>query len=377
MAHCITGQVSACPRVGGGTGTPTCNACGAFGACTCPGADGGDVTPPHDTGTVDTGTVEDVQQPVDTVVPGDASDGSTIDSFVPDSGPADTGPIDTGVVFDTGPADTGSTRSPLFGSCTTSTDCNTGFTCSTLFPGGLCTRACTTDIQCGTGVCDTVFGCLPRCSPHGGLECDRYGSACYPLDEAGTEYVCFPSCFPAGTTPPAGYTNTCIGGTTCDPNLEYCAPMLATGAGVGAPCTADGDCASGRCIAELDGMGQPTGYIGGQCYSIGRLPNTADYATGGPLPRANCPMNSVAIPFASGDEEGDPAICLRSCTTDSDCGRAGYFCDHFGTPDMPTFTTGICNPINCAMPAYACPTGYHCVITPTDAATPSGLCVAG
>jgi hypothetical protein len=252
--------------------------------------------------------------------------------------------------------------------------------CQTIFPGGLCTRRCSNDRACGGGVCETQLQiCLPSCTPHGGLECDQYGAACYPEDETGTAFVCFPSCFPMGATPPASFTNNCVAGTTCDPNLLFCSPNApATGGAVGDACTGDMDCASGRCIAEVDAMtGEATGYIGGQCFTVGRLPAGSEYQMGMPLPRGNCPMGSVAIPFAADDAEGDPAICLKGCTADADCGREGYFCDHFGDPGAPAFSTGICDPINCNEAGRTCPSGYHCVTNPSDAAMPAGHCEAG
>jgi hypothetical protein len=272
------------------------------------------------------------------------------------------------------PADAGN----LFRACTTNADCGAGLRCNNLFPGGLCTRSCTNDRACNGGVCDMNLGCLPSCTPHGGLECDQYGSACYPYDAEGTQFVCIPSCFPTGTTPPASYTNMCITGTMCDPQTELCTATTSMGAPVGDPCTANGDCASGRCIQEVDEMtGMATGFLGGQCYGVGRLPDGAAYM-GTTLPQSNCPPNSVAIPFENTDAEGDPAICLRSCMTDTDCGRAGYFCEHFqNMMGMPAFTNGICNPIDCNESGRTCPTGYHCVTDPSDAAMPPGHCEAG
>jgi hypothetical protein len=275
------------------------------------------------------------------------------------------------------PADTGT----LYQQCTRDADCGAGSTCNLLFPGGLCTRRCTNDRACGNGVCDTQLGCLPSCTPHGGGECDQFGSSCFPYDAAGTQYICFPSCFPTGTTPPANYTNNCGGANSvCDPNVLLCVPpdAVAMGAAVGEGCMTDQDCASGRCIAEISDTGEATGYIGGQCFAVGRLPSGDSYQMGMPLPRSNCPMNSVAIPFENTDAEGDPAICLRSCVTDADCGRAGYSC--YRVRDMAgayIFSNGLCEPANCNDPAYACPSGYHCVTDPSDAAMPQGHCEAG
>jgi hypothetical protein len=253
-------------------------------------------------------------------------------------------------------------------------ECGRGGACNTSYPGGLCTRNCITNRECGAGICTALAGCVPACTPHGGLECDQYGATCVAL---GTAFGCRPSCFPPGTTPPPGYTNACAAGTTCDPNTLECTTTLSTGALVGEPCMRDADCATRHCNPEIDAAGMPTGFLGGQCYAIGRLPAVSEYETSMPIPRSNCPEHSVAIPYAASDGEGDAALCLPVCESDADCMRAGYRCERYARDGMPGFTNGVCVPLNCADPSQPCPSGTLCVTSSNDASMPVGVCAAG
>jgi len=294
-------------------------------------------------------------------------------------GTVDMGPIGSDARPDTR-TDTGTDSGPMgsiFIPCTTNAMCGTGGTCLTTFPGGgICTRRCTNDRACGPdGVCETQnMICLPACSSGGG-ECDQYGGGCVPLDDAFTMGACLPSCYGPGTTPPTGYPACAAPMPMCDPYSGVCVTMQPMGAADGDPCTADGDCAGNRCITELDATtNEPTGWVGGYCLSFARAGNLMQ---GQPVPPSNCPPGAGVVPLG-GEQPGDLAPCFHTCNASSDC-RAGYQCDHL-QPAMGTgnfFSNGICLPVDCNTSGMTCPSGYHCVTQPSDAAMPPGQCEAG
>ena len=266
----------------------------------------------------------------------------------------------------------------LFASCAGNAMCTATLgsraTCLTAFPGGICTKPCTSDTACGaSGVCLQQI-CFPRCTPGAG-ECNQFGSACAAGANSAMDPsfgACVPSCFGTGLTAPTGYP-MCAAPAMCDSYNGTCTAMAATGADNGAACAADSDCMGGQCITEV-GTSGPTGFLGGYCISFGRMPDPALYAVGQPLPRGNCPTGSVALPAQGSQGEGDSAVCLKGCSANGDC-RTGYTCNkESNRPNMP-FSTGICLPVNCAMAAMACPTGYMCQIVTTDAGVQDGTCI--
>lgn len=290
-------------------------------------------------------------------------------------------------------SDSGAT-SRLFLSCASNVDCNVegarGLICDTKFPGGMCTRTCTRDGDCGMGTClgaPRTGQCFPSCSIGGG-ECAATQVCVQSGGADPNAGACVASCYPADAMAPSG-SPMCAAGTTCDPGFSTpsCQSMASTGAANGSACRADDECL-GDCIPEIDSTSAPTGYLGGQCFSRGRVPNLAMYVGGMPLPRGNCPAGSVILPANNGGGEGDLGVCLPSCSTNADCnsgrtpdamGRTGYFCDLdiFSMPPQPS--TGVCSPINCSaapfstMPNGGCPEGSACRPNPRMPA--QGLCV--
>lgn len=293
--------------------------------------------------------------PVDGSVPGDAS-------TTPDAG--------------------GGPRFALYAPCTAASQCGTSTQaiCRLDFPGGLCSRSCSKDVDCGSfGRCTSTTGgtlCLPRCSLGAG-ECSTYGGMCVAVDSPTdpTAGACLPSCYPAGTTMPADEPS-CVQGTTCDPYALSCVVTPAQVGGLaddGAPCTADTECKSGVCIVDGEG------WIGGYCVSYGRVvvePFVAD----APHARSNCPAGSAIVDLAGTAGPGDVATCLATCTRSSTADlqgtcRAGYRCVYSTSADgTQSSSDGVCRPIDCNAAAYVgqanqgCPGGYSC-----DAA--SGICV--
>jgi Cys-rich repeat protein len=77
----------------------------------------------------------------------------------------------------------------------------------------------------------------------------------------------------------------------------------------GKPCTGDGDCGSGTCETEVQGLdGQPAPAPGGYC--MGSCATNADCGAGG-----------VCV----GAGMGQGGLCYEGCTTDADC-REEYLC---------------------------------------------------
>jgi hypothetical protein len=260
---------------------------------------------------------------------------------------------------------------PLFSACTTDRECGTGRTCNTTFSGGLCTRACRRDMDCGdTGWCYRN-ACIPQCNP-GGNECAPWSGLCFFWDSAMQDKR---GCFPGCSENPAMGEPRCVAGRTCNPYSGECetSPNLEGGRN-GDPCMGASDCAGGRCRAETTDTPMPetpTGYLGGYCFSVTRRPAQAAFMRGQPLPRGGCPMGSVIIPF-TGDAEGDPVSCWKECRADMDC-RAGYYCNRVINSGMPVYTTGGCMPVNCLTTGMSCPAGTRCV-TRTSGSTRFGVC---
>jgi hypothetical protein len=98
-----------------------------------------------------------------------------------------------GVSKDSGFAGVGTrvadTSGAIGSSCGTSVRCNTGLTCVTRAPDGLCTKNCMSDADCGGGSCQLV-------SAWGGLIClktcvsDQMCREGYSCVSAGTANVC-------------------------------------------------------------------------------------------------------------------------------------------------------------------------------------------
>jgi hypothetical protein len=272
------------------------------------------------------------------------------------------------VPTDRPPPDAGA---PLFAPCAAARDCGTGRMCLTDYPGGLCSRSCTSDTQCGDGGVCAGTTCRPVCSIGGG-ECGP-GRACDTIDSADpTRLACYASC----STAPVAPEPACDMGLHCEPyvGLALCTASAApTGADNGAACLSDDDC-KGYCLEELY-MGNPTGNVDGMCVSYGRVPSADLYGANLPLPQANCPAGNVLIPGPRGAGEGDWGICRPTCMAHTDC-RPGYGCIHLRYNNTPT-SNGYCAAINCnfadfaAMPNHHCPADFTCVM---DMGATTGTC---
>lgn len=277
---------------------------------------------------------------------------------------------DSGGVTDSGvtPDVPDATPGPLFTQCTTNAQCGSGRTCDLNYPGGLCTRMCRRDNDCGESGWCYRSNCIPQCTA-GANSCAPYSGLCFFWDSNMQDKR---GCFPGCAEMPAAGQPACVGGRTCDPYSGVCqtSPTM-MGAANGAPCTSTGDCAGGRCRLEYTDTPNPmtpTGYLDGYCFSVTRRPADAAFVRNMPLPRGGCPMGSVVLPVR-GDVEGDSVSCWKECRQNSDC-RAGYVCNRLtGTDGMPVYSTGACFPINCRTMGMTCPAGTVCNVRMSGTST--------
>jgi hypothetical protein len=299
-----------------------------------------------------------------------------------DSGP---GPSDA-LVFPEVSVDVPGVRN-YFQRCRENADC-TGVApngarelCDRSFPGGMCrVLTCATSAICGPmGICTRQRGCLPRCDLNSDF-CSMYSGMCLSFDLPLNENTaCFSVCDSAAPgEPPDTRTpvdmgpRVCRAGLTCDPYLNRCVEMpRTTGLENGAPCRADNQCRSDRCIPEIDTLDgrQATGFLGGYCVSEAPLPSAGAFerALGGFLPRSTCPANSVVLPPTDPMRApGSAARCMRECMADADC-RGGYRCER-GRNMMgaPAYRNGGCVPLDCSAPNTQCPAGSRCVASDSD-----------
>lgn len=238
------------------------------------------------------------------------------------------------------------------------------------YPNGHCTRSCSTDAQCGTeGIC-LAFGsgrvCFQRCV--NGRDC-RAGYQCFLARGEGDdgERACFPFCTDDAQCP----------GRACNRYSRFCGTLDTTRGDNDDPCANDVACRSGRCFEEFNTTTEePSGYLGGQCYSRCTVPAASEYA-GPTYPRGDCPEGSVCV-RESGQSAGDTALCRGGCRSNDDC-RGGYICLRSTRPggDAGTYENGYCAPMNCHFMTQTCPAGATCRTTRSnDAGMPtSGFCV--
>jgi hypothetical protein len=224
--------------------------------------------------------------------------------------------------------------------CTQNTDCGNGV-CAMTFganglmgqtgtaaPGGYCTGACSTDTDCNeNAVCSGTFGATGFIGGGGAMMAGNRGQCllkCSVAADCRADYRCVNALgIPVGATGAAGAAAPAAGGggagaagrggipglgaltaTTCQP-----APPTdkLTGDTAGAMCSADDDCAGGRCMTMGAGLGAAA-YPGGYC-------------TGSCLQNSDCGDG-----ICGGAALGGTGVCYRGCESDRDCGRDGYRC---------------------------------------------------
>src|SRR2546428_513504 len=178
----------------------------------------------------------------------------------------------------------GTCRAPALligGKCTTNGDCGTGICAPDVPGGGYCTQDCSS-LSCPTGSRCINAGSFKLC-----LE------SCGVSSDCRSEHLCF------------NYT----GGNLCLPK-----------------CTQDSDCDSSNCDAAT-GICGPS-RVGNSCGTsadCGQVPAFCDTSAAGgycslPCSAQSCPSGSTCIVFSNGSND-----CLNDCATASDC-RPGYLC---------------------------------------------------
>ncbi len=208
---------------------------------------------------------------------------------------------------------------PLGSPCAAAADCASGICfaaevagAATGWAGGLCVAPAEAG-QCPEGTVPARLAdglwCVPRCAA--ALPC-RAGYVCNA--EFGG---CLPDCR-------AGFT--CGSGYACDA-AGQCVVESDPGLGLGSPCTAAADCASGICFAA-EVAGAATGWAGGMCVA--------------PAEAGQCPANTVPARLDAG------LWCVPVCAGALPC-RAGYVCSADVGGCLPDCRAG-----------FACAAGFVC-----------------
>jgi hypothetical protein len=293
------------------------------------------------------------------------------------------GTTNNGNTGGTGPTGTGgsSTSSAPTG-CTPA--CGTGTTCrdgncvpvSTPSAGGVIGGPCGRAADCGErlclspknypqGYCSKVCGgdIISQGEPcPGGATCVQLGEAasfCLDLCDSNTDcragYVCGANGTVKACVPKCKSSDECDQGQSCNTTSGLCekssTPLVGT---VGAPCTADAQCASNTCL-------DPTGsiFVGGYCL---------DTCTKADVGKPCGNNHGVCIDISTTTNEG--YACFAACETGTDC-RKEYLCS---VEADPSSGAGFCVP---RCDHYACDMGETCdtsvgVCVPGTAATSTG-----
>jgi hypothetical protein len=259
---------------------------------------------------------------------------------------------------------------PMFSPCTSRLRCEGGAQSLCIgtgegYPGGLCTRSCSSDAQCGDlGVCipfGTGMRCFPRCDNasdcRAGYNCFALGGTRPPEDR-----VCFPFCDNDAQCMPAA----------CNTWSRFCGTVNLMSADNGEPCEQNSNCRSGRCTEELNADGAPTGNLGGICTSRCNVASDAEYL-GRTIPQSDCPMGSVC-PRDTGAMARSPATCRKECRVNEDC-RPGFICSRPRRPGSDTtYDNGYCVAMNCRFMTQMCPPFASCR---TTASNDAGVAISG
>jgi hypothetical protein len=210
------------------------------------------------------------------------------------------------------------------------------------YPGGMCTRRCTSDTQCGAGSICAFYGgywgevdsiCLPNCN----------SSACRP------GYVC--------TNFGGTIGNFCLVAAADGGVPSYDAGAPAVGNVMGQACSLDSVCrppSSGACAkATLPDAG-PSGFPNGYCYGNCSMYPDDTY----------CGNNGICYPQIDQYLTGPAWVwtCGGKCdplATTTGC-RTGYWCDQIYGSAAPN--DGLCE-ARCTNAGITCPGGTTCNAT--------------
>ncbi|MCS6798435.1 MAG: hypothetical protein NZ898_07890 [Myxococcota bacterium] len=206
------------------------------------------------------------------------------------------------------------------------TGCPDGAACIRGRRGGLCVRACTSDMDCRAH-----YACVARTD----LPSVRY---------------CAPAC---------ASDAACSEGRVCNRGTGTCAEEFDPAA-LGRACSSDPEalCAGGSCLREFD-----TGFPGSYCAYRGCA------AAGG-----DCPGEGVCAPTPDGR-----GVCLAPCGADGRCTRDGYACRPVDAtmPDGARACLPACgSDAVCANEGFVCNDGTGLCTQPFDARRSGAACSA-
>lgn len=198
-----------------------------------------------------------------------------------------------------------------------------GDLCTGSMGRGLCSSACSSDDECGAGVCAALATgegtgaqdwqrnlCVPACGPEG--HCPE-GLTCQPL-LAGDGQRWVDACFVPAVLAPIGGSCLSAGGepvhAACSSGL--CLELGARGA-CASPCPS-GACPSGAACADIDGLGA-------QC--VARCQDPDSDCDSDPWLACEAPAE-VADGFTVDEPPAAAGYCTRRrCQGDGDCGSEG------------------------------------------------------
>jgi hypothetical protein len=226
--------------------------------------------------------------------------------------------------------DAGPSIGTLGGACKANTDCAVGLIClkstDNLVPGagppnGICTASCAGNpalCQPFGGICvtfdtaGTSAYCIERCTigspPAGATKChNRQDSTCEPFGTAAAPtFGCVPLCL----------SDADCGTRKCDLGTGLCADRVSTGAGIGAACTVDTDCAGLLCIPVASSDGGPTPGVCSAFCHLGSVQGCSYRST--PLD-AGPAVGGCILGADTGYGLGDLGFCLQLCDAPADC----------------------------------------------------------
>ena len=211
------------------------------------------------------------------------------------------------------------------------------------YPGGYCTKACTTQTDCG-GTNNCIGGATSSLQ--------FYGET---------------SAFCAAGCPSAGSISTCRTGYTCEfnatalPGVCWLDPIPTFNGGgqatnTGAACTTSSTCQNppsallGYCITATTSDGGVSGWTQGYCTANCAFDNTGAF----------CGANGTCITLGTAPNTSD--VCLKTCPTAGSrtgCRSPGYSCFNVsgGTTNIcypDCSITGCTSPMTCNATTGAC-----------------------
>jgi hypothetical protein len=224
---------------------------------------------------------------------------------------------------------------PIGGPCTSSPNCQAGLSCrqttargDATYPGGYCSKACTTQADCG-GTNDCLGGSMSTLQ--------FYGE---------TTGFCAAGCASAGSQSSCRTGYTCEWAANGTPGWCWMSTIPPFSGGgqatnTGLPCTTDA-CQPANvnsllsfCFNATLPDGGASGWTGGNCSADCSYDNTGTF----------CGATATCVTL--GMPPNDSQVCLSTCSgpgTRSTCRNPGYTCRALRAPDGGVSTTNICYP---------------------------------